>query len=110
MGDPALLTGHANCSQPLLLPRPQLPLTWDKGLDSGESKGPASSDIPGFLLFYSALNSLSSPIFPDCKTEVQKRPTLQFLSPLFFCFVLFFIFLPFLGPLPRHMEVPRLGV
>ena len=22
----------------------------------------------------------------------------------------YFIFLPFLGPLPRHMEVPRLGV
>ena len=28
----------------------------------------------------------------------------------FFCFVLFFVFLLFLGPLPRHMEVPRLGV
>ena len=28
-----------------------------------------------------------------------------------FCFVFFnFPFLPFLGPLPRHMEVPRLGV
>ena len=22
----------------------------------------------------------------------------------------FFVFLPFLGPLPRHMEIPRLGV
>ena len=22
----------------------------------------------------------------------------------------FFVFLPFLGPLPQHMEVPRLGV
>ena len=29
--------------------------------------------------------------------------------PIFFCFVLF-VFLPFLAPLPRHMEVPRLGV
>ena len=28
---------------------------------------------------------------------------------LFFVFC-FFVFLPFLGPLPRHMEVPRLGV
>ena len=27
----------------------------------------------------------------------------------FFCF-LFFVFLPFLGPLLGHMEVPRLGV
>ena len=25
-------------------------------------------------------------------------------------FCVFFVFLPFLGPLPRHMEVPRLGV
>ena len=25
-------------------------------------------------------------------------------------FFYFFIFLPFLGPLPRHMEIPRLGV
>ena len=30
------------------------------------------------------------------------------LHAAFFVFV--FIFLPFLGPLPRHMEVPRLGV
>ena len=29
---------------------------------------------------------------------------------LFFFFFSFFVFLPFLGPLPRHMEVPRLGV
>ena len=27
-----------------------------------------------------------------------------------FLFFYFFVFLPFLGPLPRHMEVPRLGV
>ena len=30
------------------------------------------------------------------------------LPPLYFYF--FFVFLPFLGPLSRHMEVPRLGV
>ena len=42
----------------------------------------------------------------------------EFLCPLFFFFFsfflsfffFFFVFLPFLGPLPRHMEVPRLGV
>ena len=28
----------------------------------------------------------------------------------FFYFILFFVFLPFPGSLPRHMEVPRLGV
>ena len=27
-----------------------------------------------------------------------------------FCVFFFFVFLPFLGPFPRHMEVPRLGV
>ena len=32
------------------------------------------------------------------------------LRGFLFCFVLFFVFLPFLGPLPQHMEVPRLGV
>ena len=31
-------------------------------------------------------------------------------SPLFFFFSFFFVFLPFLGQLLRHMEVPRLGV
>lgn len=62
MAAPALLTRCANWVQPLL-PRPQLPFMQDKGVDSGESKGPASSDIPGFLLFSSAFNSPSSPIF-----------------------------------------------
>ena len=28
----------------------------------------------------------------------------------FLLLLLFFVFVPFLGPLPRHMEVPRLGV
>ena len=28
----------------------------------------------------------------------------------FVCLFVCFVFLPFLGPLPRHMEVPRLGV
>ena len=32
--------------------------------------------------------------------------SLNFSDSFFF----FFVFLPFLGPLPRHMEVPRLGV
>ena len=34
-----------------------------------------------------------------------------FVSDFFFFFFFsFFVFLPFLGPLPQHMEVPRLGV
>ena len=32
---------------------------------------------------------------------------LQFFSPMSLCFV--FVLLPFLGPLPQHMEFPRLG-
>ena len=31
-------------------------------------------------------------------------------TAFFFNFILFFVFLPFPGSLPRHMEVPRLGV
>ena len=31
-------------------------------------------------------------------------------SEFLFLFIYFFVFLPFLGPLPRHMEFPRLGV
>ena len=33
----------------------------------------------------------------------------EFQSQVFY-FILFFVFLPFLGPLQRHMEVPRLGI
>ena len=33
-----------------------------------------------------------------------------FVFFLFFVFVFVFFFFPFLGPLPRHMEVPRLRV
>ena len=41
---------------------------------------------------------------------VLKRPPMVFKGG-FFCFVLFcLIFLPFLGPPLRHMEVPRLRV
>ena len=31
-------------------------------------------------------------------------------SPYKKIIIFFFVFLPFLGPLPQHMEVPRLGV
>ena len=34
----------------------------------------------------------------------------QLPRPFFFFFFFFFVFLLFLGLLPRHMEVPRLGV
>ena len=36
----------------------------------------------------------------SCKDSVPGQETFSF----------FFVFLPFLGPLPRHVEVPRLGV
>uniref|UniRef100_A0A8D1UA33 Uncharacterized protein n=1 Tax=Sus scrofa TaxID=9823 RepID=A0A8D1UA33_PIG len=32
------------------------------------------------------------------------------ISFFFFFFFFFFVFLPFLGPIPRYMEVPRLGI
>ena len=38
-------------------------------------------------------------------------PSFILFSFILFSFILFyFIFLPFLEPLPRHIEVPRLGV
>ena len=44
-------------------------------------------------------------------TAVTGRPhftALHFTTLILFYFI--FVFLPFLGPLPWHMEVPRLGV
>ena len=35
---------------------------------------------------------------------------LPYTHKIFFFFFCLFVFLPFLGPLPRHMEVPGLGV
>ena len=60
----------------------------------------------------------------DCKYNIEKKkkrhPCLNFRRNVYFfikyeefCFVFVcfvFGFLPFLGPLPRHMQVPRLGV
>ena len=46
-------------------------------------------------------------------TSLNKRNTSQrHFSVVYFCQLLFFffVFLSFLGPLPRHMEIPRLGV
>jgi len=42
-----------------------------------------------------------------CLLPLQ-APQMHFI--LFFYFLFFSVFLPFLGPHPRHMEVPRLGV
>ena len=47
-------------------------------------------------------------------TFSRRFPKFQFLSSCkkstFLSFFLFFVFLPFLGPLPQHMEVPRLEI
>ena len=68
-----------------------------------------------------------SPVyFGEIRLEIENLATVkQFLRPgqekffnfLFLVFIYFildlfiyFVFLPFLGPLPQHMEVPRLGV
>ena len=44
------------------------------------------------------------------KKESCRRNGSRFGIFGFFLVFFFFVFLPFLGPLPRHMEVPRLGV
>jgi len=38
---------------------------------------------------------------------LERRKDLEKMTFLFF---IYFVFLPFLGPLLQHMEVPRLGV
>jgi len=44
------------------------------------------------------------------QTEVFSQiPKLLLAVAFFFFFGSFFFFLPFLGPILRHMEVPRLG-
>ena len=43
-------------------------------------------------------------------SQVHFRCTTMGTPCLFVCFVLFFIFLPFLGLLLQHVEVSRLGV
>ena len=53
--------------------------------------------------YYTALIILTGKARWNQLVEHRKRTVF-----LFFC--LFFVFLPFLGPLPRHMEVRRLGV
>ena len=60
-------------------PRLRSPLLQDTGSDSGESKGPAGSDIPGFLLFYTTLHSSSLVL-----QVVKRRPTLSPSLPLLF--------------------------
>ena len=44
------------------------------------------------------------------QNEVKVIPNISLTVGLFLNFFNFFFFLPFLGPLPWHMEVPRLGV
>ena len=44
----------------------------------------------------------------DFTTSHDEKPFSNLF--LFVCLSVCFAFLPFLGPLPRHMEIPRLGV
>ena len=59
-----------------------------------------------------------SPFVIENKTQLDTRPGVGLLGHMVVPFLVFFIilfiylfvFLPFLGPLPRQMEVPRPGV
>ena len=58
-----------------------------------------------WLFFFKDL--LTIPVFElGCPLCLSQENSFFF----FFFFFFFFVFLPLLGPLPRHMEVPRLGV
>ena len=43
------------------------------------------------------------------ETQTSEKHLIYFKITCLFIY-LFIVFLPFLGPLPRHMEVPKLGV
>ena len=82
-----------------------------------------SGDSPGFVMVLARLNVLSVVCFvfkareviiacllavaQETIFDITKDPTLSHFS---FFFFLSFFFLSFFGPLPRHMEGPRLGV
>ena len=59
------------------------------------------------ILFYSLISEGSSRMLEPIQESTPQR-TETFVDQDFFFF--FFVFLPFLGLLPQHMEVPRLGV
>ena len=42
--------------------------------------------------------------------EIQSLELVNRAAPVFLNFFFFFVFFSFLGPLPQHMGVPRLGV
>ena len=65
--------------------------------------------IPGN---FSKLNYFNNGGGSDLGREVRSEGKLFTYAGCFlvFCFVLFCFVLPFLGPLSRHMEVPRLRV
>ena len=89
-----LLQSHSNTgSKPRLQSTPQLTATPDpQPTEQGQGLNPQPHG--------SSSDSLT--------TEPQRE--LLFLFFYFLFLFLFFVFLPFLGPLPQHMEVPRLGV
>ena len=53
------------------------------------------------------LQSLEVPRWLERSSSMSLCDGLLLLT--FYFFILFFVSLPFLGPLPWHMEVPRLG-
>ena len=61
-------------------------------------------------------NEMSKVKIIKIRAEVNERKNSQKIrkeiikSKACFFFFFFFVFLPFLGPLPRHIEVPRLGI
>ena len=60
-------------------------------------------------VFKSLANFGASSLPSDLHSLIDLRKSL-ILSLFAFLFFNFFVFLLFLGPIPRHMEVPRLGV
>ena len=70
---------------------------------------PVSPHFPGASLYMQTIcEQLSTSSTDKARSQTLLASPSDLL--LFLSFFFFFVFLPFLGPLLQHMEVPRLGV
>ena len=73
---------------------------------------PVFSPVCGITLFHSNRVHVELIETPEkiVTVDFKTYELLYLLRELIAYFFFFFVFLPFLGPLPWHMEIPRLGV
>ena len=79
-------------------------------LGPSESKGHAPSNPQASCLSGSKLHAFSLKSYISTHKHTFGLHAHLWFSSTMFLFLFFCLLLPFLGPLPRHMEIPRLGV